>query len=129
MPIITWEEKFSVGNDIIDEQHKKLLDLVNQLFDSMRQGQSKEILGELLDSLVDYTVYHFAEEETAMRKAEYSKLAAHIKIHESFIKKISDFQSEYKSGNSYISLDIITFLKDWILNHILVQDTKYKSVI
>ena len=129
MPIITWEEKFSVENKTIDDQHKKLVDLINSLFDSMKKGQSKEILSNLLDSLVDYTVYHFTEEEKMLKSADYSELPSHMKIHQSFVDKISTFKNEFESGNSYISLEIITFLKDWILNHILIQDMKYKSVI
>ena len=129
MPIITWEKKFSVENNTIDTQHKKLIDLINQLFDSMREGKSKDILENLLKALVDYTVYHFDEEEKMMKAVNYANYEPHIKIHETFVAKIKEFQQEYADGNSYISLEVINFLKDWILNHILVQDQQYKSVI
>jgi len=127
MPIINWDDKFSVSNDTIDKEHKKLVQLINDLFDSMRGGKSREILSEILKELIDYTDYHFTDEERIMKEIGYTELPAHMKIHESFVKKVVDFQKDFESGNVYISLEIINFLKDWILDHILKEDKKYVS--
>ncbi len=129
MPIITWDNKFSVKNELIDNQHQKLVQLINDLFDSMRSGKSKDILNQILVHLIEYTEYHFTAEEDMMQKASYKEFESHIKIHENFVKKISEFKADYDEGNVYISLEIINFLKDWILDHILKEDKKYIDVI
>jgi hemerythrin-like metal-binding protein len=129
MPIINWDEKFSVSNEEIDSQHKKLVKLINDLFDSMRSGKSKEVLDGILTELIEYTDYHFKSEEKAMEEASYPELPAHIKIHDSFVSKVLEFKKDFDEGNVYISLEIINFLKDWILDHILKEDKKYVNYI
>ena len=129
MPIINWDGKFSVSNEEIDSQHKNLVKLINDLFDSMRIGKSKDVLEDILTELIEYTDYHFKSEEEAMKKGSYPELPAHIKIHESFVKKILEFKKDLDEGNVYISLEIINFLKDWILDHILREDKKYINYI
>ena len=129
MPIINWDEKFSVSNKTIDDQHKQLVKLINDLFDSMRSGKSKDILESLLKELVSYTVYHFTAEEKMLQDANYPELAGHKKIHQTFVDKINEFKTDYDEGNIYISLEMINYLKEWILEHILHQDKQYMTYI
>lgn len=125
MSFITWNSKLSVGINEIDNQHMKLVGYINDLHDAMKIGKAKDIMAEILQNLVKYTVYHFSLEEKYMEHAVYPGLISHKKEHADFVKKISDFQKSYGEGSSFISIDLLNFLREWIMHHILETDQKY----
>lgn len=125
MPIIAWSDKYSVGMQIIDTQHKKLFELINQLYEAMTQGKSKDVLGKILKELIDYAAYHFKTEEDLFRKYSYGDKVNHVKTHEDLKQKVLDFNNKFNSGQTNISIEILNFLKDWIDKHILLIDKKY----
>ena len=129
MPIFTWSDTYSVGAPGIDAQHKKLFDLINSLHEAMSQGKGKEALGKILDGLMDYTRVHFSDEEKMLEKVNYPDLAIQRTQHAAFVKKISDLQTDYKNGKVTMTLPMMEFLKDWLLNHILKVDKKYESYL
>jgi hemerythrin len=129
MALINWTDVLSTKVPSIDDQHKKLVNLINQLHDAMREGRGKEVLGKTLDELISYTKYHFGYEEDLMRKAEYSALTAHKAEHELLVGKVLDLQEKYKSGNLSITIETLTFLKDWLNHHIMKEDKQYSTAL
>jgi len=118
-----WNDRFSVGVGMIDSDHKQLIGLVNQLHDAMRAGHGKDVLGKTLDGLIDYTKGHFGREEAEMSRHAYPQAAAHKAEHTALAKKVLEIQAQFKSGDSAVlSLQVMSFLRDWLINHISKTD-------
>ncbi len=129
MAIVSWSDSYSVNIIGIDAQHKHLFDLVNELHDAMSQGQGKLVLTGTLDSLAKYASVHFADEEKLLAKANYPDLAIQKKEHEVFIQKVHELQAQQQSGAVALTLPVMEFLKDWLVNHILKKDKKYMAYV
>ncbi len=130
MALITWDDKkYSVSIPSIDIQHKKLVDLINKLHNGMMTGTAKSLIKEIIIELVDYTKTHFKYEEELLIKCGYDEFGQHKRIHESFIDRIVDFQGQYLKGEILLSIDIINFLRDWLMNHIAGSDKKYSETM
>lgn len=127
MALITWSNNFSVGISIFDEHHKKLAGLVNTLHDAMKKGEAKQIQEGILDELVVYTKNHFAEEEKYFDMYKYPDSGLHKKEHHLLTAKVVEYYTAIKSGKSVISMELMDFLRDWLLNHIANSDKKYSE--
>ncbi len=125
MALIDWTNNFSVNNFIIDQQHKKLVDLVNQLHDAMKSGKGKEALGNIFEKLISYTKEHFSYEEKLMESKNYPAFLSHKKIHFDLTNQVIDLKNKFKSGKTSLSIEVLNFLKNWLTNHILDEDKKY----
>jgi hemerythrin len=125
MPIIKWNESLSVQVIEIDNQHKKLVSLINELNEAMLQAKSKQVLGAILNGLIDYTATHFATEEKYFNQFLYPYTSSHLKEHRDFVQKVSEFKEQYAQGKIGLSIDILIFLSDWLNNHIKGSDKKY----
>ena len=126
MPLMTWTESMSVGVKVLDEDHKKLVGLVNELHDGILAGKRQEALGHVLDELVRYTGVHFGREEQYFSTTGYAAAAEHKKEHDQLIKQAQDLQARYKGGaTSMLSLETMGFLKGWLAHHIQEIDKKY----
>ena len=127
MPLMTWTEKMSVGVGVLDEDHKKLVGMLNQLFDAMKAGQGRDVLGGILEGLVRYTKVHFAREEKFFAQTNYPASAPHKQQHDALTRQVVDVQRKYAEGaTAVLSLDVMQFLQDWLVNHILGTDQKYR---
>ncbi len=124
MSLIQWEERLSVNVKDIDEQHKKLVYLVNLLHSSMKSGKGKDVLGKILNDLLDYTAYHFKTEENYIQKNNYPAELIHKKEHEALVAKATDIKKRFDKGEAVITIELMGFLKDWLSSHILVSDKK-----
>jgi hemerythrin len=129
MSLFTWDESFSVHNAEMDKQHQNLFDLTNKLQDAMGQRKGNEILPEVFDSLVKYTVGHFAAEEALLQKYNYPDLGNHKHLHADLIKQVSELQKKFQAGNLSISIETSNFLKQWLQNHIKEADQKYGAFL
>ncbi len=128
MALMTWTEKLSVGVGVLDEDHKRLVSLINELYDAMLAGQGKESLGRILDSLVQYTKFHFDREEKLFAETGYPAAAPHKAEHEALTRQVLDVQSKYAGGvTATLSFDVLQFLKTWLLRHIQGTDQKYRA--
>ena len=101
MAFLVWMDDFSVGVKTIDEQHQKLIAMINDLHDAMSAGKSKTILDELLTKMKDYTVEHFGFEENLLKTNGYSDLPQHIVQHKEFVNKVEEFSTGIKSGEAF----------------------------
>lgn len=125
MALITWNENYSVKVKEIDNQHKKLVDLINQLHDAMKEGKGKDIIGNILNELVNYTVYHFGYEEKLFDKYGYPEGKIHTRQHNDLVWKVKSYVNDFQSGKGVLPLEVMNFLRDWLLNHIGKDDKKY----
>jgi methyl-accepting chemotaxis protein/hemerythrin len=129
MPYFNWTDDLSVNIQSIDDQHKKLINMINDFYDSFKSGQSSEKLVELVEGLKEYTLYHFSAEEELLAKHGYPGYDAHEEQHISFVEKVDDVQRRIKSGKMVVSVEVTNFLKDWLANHIKKTDREYSSFL
>ncbi|MBF0574067.1 MAG: hemerythrin family protein [Desulfamplus sp.] len=123
--LITWGPKFATGIEQIDEQHKELIRMVNALHKAMKQKVGIQQSGAILDSLAEYTVYHFGHEEKLFKQHNYPETMEHKKIHEELVKTVVAFQNDFKAGKASLSVDLMNFLTQWLKDHIMKCDMKY----
>jgi hemerythrin len=124
MPILSWREEYSAGIRVIDSQHRRLVELLNAIYDASRVGKGRDVLGKTLNELVSYTIIHFGTEEDFMMIHGYPEYPAHKAEHEALAKKVTDFQREFDSGEVVMSAEVLMFLRDWLNDHILQTDKK-----
>ena len=115
MALLSWNDDYSVGIKEIDKQHMKLVDLVNELHEGMKSGKGKEVLGNILNELVKYTAFHFAHEEQLFDKYGYPETAAHKRQHKDLVDQVMVYKNNFDSGKSVLTLDLMNFLKDWLV--------------
>lgn len=125
MVLITWNSDYSVGIKQIDEQHKQLIAMINQLHLSMMKGEGSKVLDTIVVAMLNYTKTHFSTEEIYMQRFNYEGMEEHKKIHKEFIDKVADFEKKVSNGELGVSMEVMNFLKDWLLNHIQGTDKKY----
>ncbi len=125
MALMTWRPAFELNIKEVDDQHRKLIELLNILYDSMKQGKGKEVLGQVLTKLADYTVYHFGTEERLFREYGYPESEQHQSEHDAFTRQVIDFQKAYAEGKTLITIELLDFLTNWLTNHILQVDKKF----
>ncbi|MCR4420914.1 MAG: hemerythrin family protein [Spirochaetales bacterium] len=127
MPLVLWDDSFSVNVKEIDSQHQALFDLINKLYEAMKKGQGKEVLPKIIDELFLYVEKHFSTEEKYFDRFNYPETENHKLEHYSFLKKVSEFKKSYENSEIALTIDVITFLQTWLTNHIKISDKKYSQ--
>ncbi|WP_292933428.1 bacteriohemerythrin [Noviherbaspirillum sp.] len=122
MTYLTWSNDLAVGNTFIDGDHQKLIDMVNRLHEVMQEGKGKDVLGKVLNNLITYTREHFRREEDLMLRIGYAGRAAHLHEHEKLLQQVVDLQDKFESGAATLSIQVLHFLRDWLVNHIGKSD-------
>lgn len=130
MPFIQWNSSFSVGSPVLDADHRKLIDILNQIYDAWQANSTPVQLGVLFDELMDYTNGHFSREESKLAAQGYSDLVRHHAAHERLRELVLAFRSRHLAGQQTDKLteDMAKFLKSWLLDHILEEDMRYSSL-
>jgi hemerythrin-like metal-binding protein len=129
METIQWSESISINNSDIDNQHKNLIQLTNNLILNSNAKVNSEIIGETLQKLLKYIKEHFKDEEELLEKCNYPKLEEHKEEHKKFVLKIVWFCKDVLDGKSTVTEEMISFLVDWLLNHTSIDDQDYKNYI
>jgi len=125
MALLKWDSKYSVGVKTLDGQHTVLFGLLNDLHAAMLKGQAQTLTGPMLRKLAEYTRNHFSAEERMMEAAKYPGLAGHRIKHRDLIKQVEDFAVRFERGEASINLQLLSFLRDWLTNHIQKVDGEY----
>jgi hemerythrin len=125
MPVMLWESTFEFGIKEFDDHHKHLVNLLNMTYDCFTSGARHEEVEVVLDELSDYATYHFAAEEYWMEMNEYPSLPQHSKEHESFCNRLTEIQKGFHNAKNSLSIEVFTFLMQWLADHILVSDADY----
>ncbi len=126
---VEWKDEYSVGIDSIDQQHKKLLNLINQLQTAVDYSTGEEFERDALDELVDYTKTHFSYEEGLMRDNDYPDFEPHKLQHEEMFRKVGEVLAEYEKDQDTAMHNAAEYLKDWLINHINGTDKQYSSYL
>jgi len=123
--LMPWSKKLMVGINLIDEQHMELVKMINELHRAMKMKKGAKESSRILENLANYTVYHFGSEEELFEKYKYPERHAHKEFHDNLVAKVLEFKVEFEKGKASLSMDLMTFLTDWLRNHILKTDKEY----
>ena len=131
MAFIKWSEAMSVGVSRLDRDHKILIGLINRLDDaSSGGGEAPQVMAEVLEVLVDYTVFHFSREEAVMEACGYPALEHHHEEHLALTQEVRDWQHRVRAdAECVVPMDMLHFLKGWLNHHILLQDMAYRPFV
>jgi len=125
MAYLEWSNEYALGIEEFDNQHKQLVDILNRTYDHYRAGTPVGKLNQIIDELVDYATYHFATEEYWMQEKGYPALDEHTRQHDDFSCRIVGFELELAAGKDGLIGPLLTFLKEWLAEHMLQSDYKY----
>ena len=125
---VAWSDAYCIGLQEIDDQHHSLVDLINALWSAIATNLPSAECEHIFEQLEIYTVSHFGAEETMMQALEYPELSAHRMAHRAFVGRIQSERQKLRGGQRP-GLDIIHFLRDWLIDHILVNDRAYADFI
>lgn len=134
MSFISWNDKFAIGIEAIDNDHKSLFDISEQLHEAYASGRSAEALDQLFKVLFDYVENHFRREEGVMERCGYPDLEAHRASHAALTEQVTDLYQRFKRGDEKVGdtgicLEILGFLKNWLHFHILDEDMDIRDFI
>ncbi len=125
MPLIHWNDTLSVGIKTIDTQHKVPADTLNELHDAMLAGKASTLTGSILQNLLHYTRDHFSAEEAMMAAANYNGFAEHKVRHRDLAQQVEGYVTRFERGEATLNLHLMHFLRDWLTQHILLEDRAY----
>jgi len=129
MTHLQWSDTISIGVPGIDDQHKKLVDIINRVERSIIEGTAVKEMGLILKELVDYSNFHFQTEEAFMKSIDYKGLAQQIKLHEGFRNKLIGYLMRLKRDENVSAHEILYFLKSWVADHIMVEDKRIGAAV
>jgi hemerythrin len=125
MGLINWSAKYSVGVKNLDEQHKVLIDMLNELHAAMLKGQAQNLAGTLLPKVQRHARDHFSTEERLMESTKFPGLAEHRAEHSALLARADEYAARHKRGDISVYLELLTFMRDWLTNHMQKVDQKY----
>jgi hemerythrin-like metal-binding protein len=125
MSFFTWQAKYETGIESIDNDHRKLVAMIDQLFNAMSKGEAKEVIEDIVNGLTEYSLVHFTREEVFMKSINFASFEKHKKVHDSFIEKVKVFKQKLEDGQQNITVEVVGFLRDWLINHIQYTDREY----
>ena len=125
MPLIQWKDNYSVHYDQLDEHHKRFVGIINRLYDSVMSADSVDSMQPIIAELMEYSAYHFSAEEQFMRDTAYQGLEAHQTQHRYYQDKIAELYRMKLDDQLEVARELIIFLGDWLLHHILEEDKQY----
>jgi hemerythrin len=128
---VRWDDRYSVGIPLIDSQHKKLIEMTDDLYNACLEGTeaASNHFRSAIRGVVDYVKYHFSAEEKLLETSGYPGLALHKKEHEGFVLKVLQDVRDFEEGKKFVPNLFVRYLRDWILAHIAVEDKKYAEYI
>lgn len=129
MAFFEWSPALSVGLDSVDRQHKLLIGYINELGEAVDRGRSPATLKQVLERLHNYTRVHFAYEEAMFKVYRYEAADDHGHAHHAFVRMIEDCERRHAAGEDNVGADLLRYLKNWLSDHILVEDKAYAKVL
>ncbi len=122
---VVWKDEYSVGIQTIDDDHRKLLDLINRLQMAVHYNNGESFEREAMKELIDYTKYHFSREENFMEECDYPGFAEHKKEHELMVEQLNGMLTRYEGLGPAVIEKVADFLQEWLIQHIYGSDQKY----
>ncbi|VVC85587.1 bacteriohemerythrin [Sideroxydans sp. CL21] len=127
MAYLHWSSDLNTGIEVIDNQHKRIVDYLNELNDANDRAD-RQATNHVLNELVDYTLTHFAFEEELQERANYPFVRAHKRVHDIFTKRVAEFQKRAAAGEN-VAPELLSMLKIWLVNHIKGDDADYADSV
>jgi hemerythrin len=125
MALVAWSDTYTVKVRQFDDQHRKLMEMVNKLHDAMRAEKRLLIQVDVMTTLAGSLQTHFSDEERLMRHYMFPGVVPHKKAHDQMLTQVRNFQRKAESGENTITHGVMIFFKDWLVHHIRVEDAKY----
>ncbi len=125
MELLSWNPFYSVGVERLDEQHRRLIELLNGYANAVLERHGAEALGPLLEELVVYVAVHFRDEEGLLREHRYPELEDHLREHQALLDRLEELRGRHAAGQPLDNRPVIEFLFDWLQHHILGTDRRY----
>ena len=129
--IVAWDDKYAIGITMIDNQHRELISLTNELFRACLDGDEvlKDVFKETMERMVDYVRFHFGAEQELLQRIRYPGYQEHKRQHDVLVLDILNAVKEYKEGKKFVPNQFVRTLRDWILSHIAYSDQLYASYV
>jgi len=127
MPLITWNDNYSVNNEELDSHHKELFLILNRLYVECLDVDNENCVGPKLDELLAYADYHFKAEVEYMRRIEYFEVDGHIDMHNGFVYRLEEMKRIPHVSQLELTKELIVFIGKWLLHHVLEEDRKYAA--
>lgn len=124
---ILWSPDLDTGIEVIDRQHQRIVDYINQI-EALKDHHDRRVIKQVLDDLVDYTQSHFAFEESLQEEAGYKYAKPHQKVHLLFIRRVNEYQQRFALGQD-ITDELHQVLVSWLINHIRRDDADYVGAV
>jgi hemerythrin len=122
MSLFVWRNEYSVHHATIDQQHQQLFRLADELHGAMMRGAGRQVMGETLKRLIDYTVTHFRDEEQMMVRSRYPQYTQHKAEHDRLTQQVSALKQDFDRGQIAVTVETLQFLKGWLEHHIKGSD-------
>jgi len=126
---VQWDDSLVTGHSMIDDDHRRLFGYIDELHDAMVKGAGAEAVATVVAQLADYTREHFGREEKMMALGGYAEREAHLAAHRDFIAKVDDFRRRVDQRSGTVTIEILTFLRDWLLEHIAKVDKHFVAAM
>lgn len=125
MSFIVWQSKYETGVMSIDNDHRNLISMIENLYSAISKGESKNVIDIIVNGLSEYAIVHFNREEMLMKSIGFEGFEKHKDSHKTFADKVNSFQQMLASGQQDISVEVVAFLRDWLINHIQNIDMQF----
>ena len=129
MDSFKWKDGFNIGITEIDEQHRSFLDCLNDCYSQISSEKRTSIDQSLIDRLSAYAAMHFRFEESLMEAKGYPEIAQQRKMHKYFESQVAELEASLSKQGGRSMESVLSFLRDWFLNHIIEQDKKFASYV
>jgi hemerythrin len=129
MSFVEWTDDLSVGVEKFDDQHKDLVQMLNDLDDALQYGGTETKIGDVLKGLAAYVVTHFQDEEANFDELDYPGADAHRVEHKKFVDEVSLFIEGFEAGSKLLTMQVMQFLKEWLVHHIQETDKEFSSIL
>ncbi|MFW5799565.1 MAG: bacteriohemerythrin [Spirochaetota bacterium] len=138
MSMFKWNEKYLTGIDLIDEQHKEMVNIFNKLYKAYYESDKNQVtntfLKKIFYELIDYMYIHFTTEENLLYRFNYPYFSEHKALHDEFKRELTKMYDEFRYSSEYenkivVTSHLILYIYEWVEGHILKSDKKYSDYI
>lgn len=125
MSLIKWTDDYLMNVAVIDAQHKRLVELINEFHETVVLGKDKAGMGRLFTGLIEFTQSHFATEEQLFASTGYPDAEIHARQHQDLVRQVLELKQRHDAGRLILSIEVHNFLKKWLIEHLLGSDKRY----
>ena len=128
MARIEWTEELSVGVPELDAQHRRWIEMINELHDTLLHGSADDLVtvtGRMLQGMADYVAEHFRTEEAYMERVGFEGVEEHRRVHRRFSQRVQRYLEEHESGVTLLNTSLMKELMNWLTDHIAAMDKQY----